>query len=156
TVSGSEPYDLRTSPILVTAAKESLYIITALVVLGLIVTYVPLIDILALPFLGGLFHLTLFIIGLLLEILFVTPRIFLGSFIDSFLLPATATPDEGLLSRKGNVGLLVLAVSVAAITSVVWLPSYNKLTAEGHEYFEQKKARRALYLTDWNELNKII
>lgn len=135
-----EPADskLHVAPILASLAIGSSYWAVALLCLAIFANYVPLFGpVCAAPIHRGLWHATMFAVGLLVDALVFTPRIFLGSVIDSLSQPQTTTANI-LFSRQTTLLLLGLIVPLAGATYLVWHPLYSDYIAHARNDYETK------------------
>lgn len=152
----SEVFDSRTTPLLFGSSRGFVSIISGFFFLGLFCIV---------PFFGELFgkpmfsiatYLTCYAVGLLLDVLLVVPRIFLGSFIDSVLLRAEPTSGEVLLSRKTSILLVLLTVGTMLAAGLVLGLVHREWVARGREYFQEQKVQRMLAGEDWDRLKEHI
>ncbi len=135
-----EPADSRihVAPILVGIATGSFFWSVALLCLAIVAYYVPLFGpACAAPIHRGLWQATMFTVGLLIDALVLTPRIFLGSVVDS-LSQSQPTAPQTLFSRKHNIVLLCLIVPLAVATYLAWRPFYTGYIADARTAYRAK------------------
>lgn len=129
----------KATPILAILTLGSFYLVVGLFGLKVFAVYFPVFGpVCGAPIHSKLWHSTMFAVGLLLDAMVLTPRIFLGSAMDSLSQPQPTTAPNALFSKHTNTLLLILIVPFAAITYLAWRPFYTNFIAQSRAEYESK------------------
>lgn len=135
--------ELRITPILRSALLGTFCIAVGLFCLKAFAVYVPVFGpVCGAPIHFRLWHSAMFAVGLLLDAMVLTPRMFLGSTIES-LSPSTPPSNlQPLFSRQTHARLFLLIPLFAGAFYLCWHPGYSDFVAQARQ---QRRAELASF-----------